>query len=789
MTADEVSDTPHRRVNASRAQGIQIGDGNTQCNHFLIQASAILPRPVQLPRAVPDFQGRTTEMEAINRHLIDHDRATTSRLIVVTGPGGMGKTALAINAATATRGIFVDGILFAELRGTQSRPLDPEVVLQSVLVSLGIPVDVATNSSTDKASLYRSMMVGTRRLVLLDNAHSPEQVETLLPPEPTCAVIVTSRKRLSLLRADLRINLGPIESEAAKRILAPYVRSTPTNLGPQDKQLAELATLCGNWPLALHIAGARVAHRSARAVHELISGLRDSRTRLRALRVGRSEFQLILEDSVKHLSDNAAKLFGRLSLTLDDSIPAWTAAILLEARGDHSRLALDELLEANLLDSPSGTDEERYFIHDLVRDMSNEMLPEDARDVLRVRTALLQEYKDRVVLCRKVLEPDRPPHGLDRDLSQKELTLLDEIEQPERWFELEKSALIQAVEDAYELNLDEIAVSIANSLPTYFIIRGTWNEWRAAYATAVRAAERCGDLVGQGYLLQGLANVERTMGQGTGAATLERSFACFLSTDDKIGQAYVLNDIGLVRMYEGQWAEAERALWESEQELVTMGHTLMALQPRRNYAISLMERGETAQAALELERVAESMDRKGDARWRAYTLADLGKAYRIIGDLNTAAERLNTAIDEMLRIGDFRWAAVTRIRLGDVYRSAAHPIEAETQYLLAGNQFEELGDVLWSARVLVSRASLSVDIGRPAEGVDLCVSGRQIFSALTFREDECWSLVVQSRVEAALGLKEESAASIEAARRVAAVIGRGDELVHQFLDDAGPDVR
>jgi hypothetical protein len=46
------------------------------------------------------------------------------------------------------------------------------------------------------------------------------------------------------------------------------------------------------------------------------------------------------------------------------------------------------------------------------------------------------------------------------------------------------------IEEAYELGFDDIAISIANSLPTYFVIRGTWNEWSAAYETASSAAER-----------------------------------------------------------------------------------------------------------------------------------------------------------------------------------------------------------------------------------------------------------------------------------------------------------
>jgi hypothetical protein len=92
------------------------------------------------------------------------------------------------------------------------------------------------------------------------------------------------------------------------------------------------------------------------------------------------------------------------------------------------------------------------------------------------------------------------------------------------------------IEEAYELGFDDIAISIANSLPTYFVIRGTWNEWSAAYETASSAAERSRDLVGLGYLLRGLANIQRTKGQGTGASSLERSLATFIEADDAVGK-------------------------------------------------------------------------------------------------------------------------------------------------------------------------------------------------------------------------------------------------------------
>ena len=74
MAGNELPRALRSSVDTSGAQGVQIGDGNTQYNHFSIHAGAILPRPVQLPRAVPDFQGRAIEMEAVHVLLEDHSR-------------------------------------------------------------------------------------------------------------------------------------------------------------------------------------------------------------------------------------------------------------------------------------------------------------------------------------------------------------------------------------------------------------------------------------------------------------------------------------------------------------------------------------------------------------------------------------------------------------------------------------------------------------------------------------------------------------------------------------------
>src|ERR1700735_477136 len=539
-----------------------------------VEEGGLLPRPLQLPRAVPDLRGREHEMKQIQSLLLSSPQGAASRVIVITGRGGIGKTALATSAGALVRDSFADGILFADLGRTGNKPPNPDSILLSFLTSLGVPPEIAASERIDKVGLYRSAMARRRRLVILDNAHSPEQVDRLIPPEPLCATIITSRNRFSSMRCELRLNLGPISDEAAKEVLAFYLTDTTMQQHPDDEQLASLATLCGKWPLVLHLAGALIARRSASSVSELTTRLRDEKTRLDSLHVGELELRLVLDDSISQLTAEGLTLFRRLNLVPGSSTPAWLVGILLGTTAIRSRSALSELVESNLLDASSDPPDERYTMHDLVRDMSREkMSAEDPEELLKVKTALFKAYRDRAVLSRKILEPDRPPYGsMDPNLSESESALLANIGSPERWLELEKNALITLIEEAYQLGLDDIAISTANSLPTFFVIRGTWNEWSTAYEIGIRAAERSRDMVGLGYLLQGLANIPRTKGQGTGAPSLERSLGAFIEAGDEVGRAYVMNDIGLIRMYEGRWSDSDEALRESHRLLIANGH-------------------------------------------------------------------------------------------------------------------------------------------------------------------------------------------------------------------------
>ena len=146
--------------------------------------------PSSLPSRPGGFTGRAAELDAIEA------AAGGRRTVWVSGPPGVGKTGLAIEAGHRLRDRFPDGQLLARLNGFT--PGVPAVTvadaLNQLLVELGVPPEQIPATEARKVTLYQTTLYGTRTLVVLDNAASPDQVRSLLPEAPGCFAIVTSRR-------------------------------------------------------------------------------------------------------------------------------------------------------------------------------------------------------------------------------------------------------------------------------------------------------------------------------------------------------------------------------------------------------------------------------------------------------------------------------------------------------------------------------------------------------------------------------------------------------------------
>lgn len=244
-----------------------------------------------LPPKVAGFTGRRDQLaELLGAFDPDGGEAPGAVLVAaVSGLGGIGKTALAVEAAHAARknGWFPGGVLFVNLHGYDDDYVTAEQALEDLLRALGTPPEHIPNGVDARAAWYRSVLRARERelgavLVLADNASSAEQVRPLHPGGVRHRLLATSRSKLPQLGARL-LPLGELSPEEAYGLLDRALRIA----APGDARVAnesdaavELALLCGHLPLALQIAAALLVLDGDKLVAELVAELAESGDRL-----------------------------------------------------------------------------------------------------------------------------------------------------------------------------------------------------------------------------------------------------------------------------------------------------------------------------------------------------------------------------------------------------------------------------------------------------------------------------------------------------------------------------
>ncbi len=230
------------------------------------------PPPAQLPPSPMLLVGRAPELAAIGEKLMADTFHGASPIVVISGMGGVGKTALALSAAHRWASRYPDGQLFLRLHGSASGldPRDPTELVDAVVRSLD--ATLPPHRHPDEAEGFlRSLLAPKRVLLVLDDAHSAAQVRTLLPNNPRCAVIVTSRRRLGTIEDAAHVTLGPLARHASLAILDAVIGTGAVAAEPDAS--AHVAELCGDLPLALRVTAARLAGHPGRSMSSVAERL------------------------------------------------------------------------------------------------------------------------------------------------------------------------------------------------------------------------------------------------------------------------------------------------------------------------------------------------------------------------------------------------------------------------------------------------------------------------------------------------------------------------------------
>ncbi|MFF2544701.1 ATP-binding protein [Kitasatospora sp. NPDC058063] len=758
--------------------------------------------PSQLPRDIPDFTGRDEQVRIVL------DALAAGRVPVIAGMGGIGKTALAVRAAHLAAVDYPDGRLYADLRGADETPADPAGVLAAFLRALGADPREIPASLEERSALYRTLLAGRRTLVLLDNAAGEQQLVPLLPGTPVAAddrpgsgsgdgpgdgsgerpgarpaVLVTSRAALTALPGSRLVDLHELDAPHARTLLRRILGDQ--RVAAEPVAAAQIVELCGGMPLAVRIAGARLAARPRWTLARLAHLLRDERRRLDELAAGNLAVRAGFAVGYARLSEPTRRTFRLLGLLDAPDFAPWAAAAMAGIPPEQAERQLEELIDAQLLQETGTEPHLRYRFHDLVRLYAREHA--EAADAPAARTAALErafgawlwlaeQAADQVPgPCFAPIHGTAPRHPMPSGVAA---ALLDD---PMAWFDAEQPALNTSARQAAALRMVPVAWDLAACQEKYCDVRGLYDDWRTTHLTVLQACRTAGDTLGTAVLTRGLIEVTTwtTPADGSGTTVdLADGTETMVALEDRARH--------LQRLFEQVGEERGTAdalvltAWSlvaqgREQEALEAGHRALDLATAhdhpggeaRAHQIIAIAHGET-----DLDRTIEHLTETlrlarliGNTRFEVTAIQFLGAAHGRAGQVERAGELLLHSLAMARCLKDRYVEAFSLLYLAVLYAGTGDGRARETaEAALAIARRFDLGHHL--AQALGILGELDLAAGDHASAVAYLEESVLVWRARGWRSFLAEALRALGRAYRAAGLPESAARVLEEAREL-----------------------
>ncbi|MFI6817784.1 AfsR/SARP family transcriptional regulator [Nonomuraea sp. NPDC050328] len=666
-------------------------------------------RPRQLPRPPAVFVGRTAEL-ALLRALGDDTGGP--RVLALHGPGGVGKSALALTAAHAVADRFPDGQFYVDLQGATSglTPLRPAEVLGRFLRALDVPAGEVPAGPAEAATRYQSLLADRRILVVLDNAADAAQVAPLLPAGPGCAALVTSRSALTTMDA-VPIAVGLLEEEQARAMLAAL--AGPERVAAEPRAAAEIVRWCGNHPLALRIAGARLAGRPDWSLARFGERLGNRQRRLDELQVAELRVRSCFEVSYGLLSRTAKTLFRLLGVLEVPEVSVELAAALADVGPGPAEAALDELVEARLLEPAA---EGRFRGHDLLRLFAAELA--EAYDAPQEREQAVRRALNWYLgLCHQAHGLLQPHLGAGTAGDGSGVLLRDPAEAA-RWLDTELPCLVAAATQAArgEPEQARFVTELMRHVKAMAMKGGYWRELEAVARLAIEVARRDGDRAGEAVTLTSLGLLEWRSGQVEAARTLlRRALELRQELGDPGEEGLALHNLGWLSMQTG---DLDAALAHMRAGLALLaGHERLGLVTH-NVGEVLLRLGRAAEAAATFGRCLALRRADGDVYGESITLAALGRAHALLDQRVQALATLERALARCLETGNKEDQWEVLLSRSEILLRQGDPAGAEAALLPAVELSARIGDAYGEAACTRQLARARTVLGDPRATAD-----------------------------------------------------------------------
>ncbi len=706
--------------------------------------------PRQLPRPT-DIVGRDDVMAEVS-WLLSGESGLAPPVVVICGPGGIGKTALALRASHELADRYPDGQLYVNLRGTASGATDTSEILAQFLRAFG--VSRVPETKAERLSMYRTLLAVRRVLVVLDDAVGGEQVGELVPANPACAVLVTARQRLPELGGVHHVApLEPLGLADATELFLRVTREAGISVDDDMDAVGGLVELCGGLPLALRIAAAVRVHDHPRPTADLLDRLARQGTDTLAygtMSVGRS-----IGAGFERLDVPGRQLFLALGLLRLTRFGLWTAEALLEDTAADAAAALSQLAASFMIESmDSGRG---YGFHDLTREYARSRAaveyPGDRDEVpAKAYRALLTLARrahfglyggDFEVIHSAVSDWNAPPE------------VIAEIDNdPLGWFEKERSNIRAAVEHSAALGMTEICWDLAMSAHEFYQIRGYFGDWYATHTIALDACRKagdkrgegivlaclnqpalvasrwpsgvkdvaelqrsvalmneCGDRHGQAIALRTLANALRRQGHLTRPLTLfNEALVHYTASADTVGQWQIMRFIGQTHLDLGNYNDAWRVLKAAETAAKELGGGRLIAQTRYWLGQACLAVGDTGAARIAFEAVL-GVYRDDDGIGHAYAIHGLGDLARITGAYPAAEKYLSRAAELAHDSADALLEGRVWLSIGALHRARGQSDEQAAALAQAVKVLAGCGAARLETRALAALAQVMAGMG------------------------------------------------------------------------------
>ena len=699
-----------------------------------IRAARDLPSRHNLPPQPTPFIGRETELSDLNRILAN----PIYRLITIIGPGGAGKTRLALQAAA--------GQVQARLHGVCFVPLESISSPQSVPAAIGASLNISFQGKAPLKSQLLEYLEDREILLILDNFEQVLEaaglVAEILEKAPQVKILVTSRQRLSLQGEQL-FRLAGLEyrapdlgegwqAYAAVRLFNEAGRRSLNGFSPGDMEKSAILQICQlveGMPLGIEMAAAWVDHLSIKEIAAAIqANLGSLATSLRDVPERHRSLWAVFDHSWGLLTGEEKRVLRRISIFRDGFTLAAAASVAGASRETLKALANKSLLQIN--SQPDGSP--RHRLHELVRQFAYEKLQEGNEEPA-LRNKHLVYFLDFSEKASPMLTGADQAVWVGR-LEQEHPNLLLALE----WGMRQQAASISGLKLAVALApfweirgyfkdgwdrlyaiLDfckaippEMRVKALVSTGRLAFLSGEFELSRSIYEESLRQCRQSQDSDGLLDSLNGLVAVLTDQGEYQQANRFgEEALEQARQSGDQDKTALATNNLGLLGWYKGDYPTAHRYLEESLRLRRLTGNQLGIGKGLNNLALIVLDEDRPVEAARLLEESLAIRRDVGDRRGTAFVLGNLGVIAQYQGDFRMAAGLYEEDLVIRRELKDRRYIAHTLCNLGSVAQARGDYTGARRYYEEGLSIARRLEDPLIIAFLSRGLGSLFSDLG------------------------------------------------------------------------------